>query len=190
MKLIKLDRSILHSKIFLTCVFCIISLILIASLTVYPTQKKKSQLNRKIALLKSKIEKQKALYPLYTKLLQAKKNKKEYSLPTNRLKHININKAEDISPFFTRLAQDTKMGLISTTPVLESLNTQINTITVKTTLQGKLLHFREFLLRLLSYTCVQGIDYLNINSYKGENNKYQLQVLLKLNKSNIKTSYY
>ena len=155
---------------------CLVFLAVLAVVLLIPTQKKISELDRRIVREQSKVEEQKVLHPLYVQLMSelARLEGRDVTEPVD----LSFSK-EGISglwDIFAEMAGASGLQTVTIQPVSESLSDQLQVNAVFT---GPLPAFRQFLLDLGSLAFVSHLEQFVAREVVG-GREYRVTMWLKI----------
>lgn len=146
-------KPIIKDKIYVGLLLLfIIAMVLII---VVPDNLKNKNSDAQIIELKKAQEVQQKLRPLYDKIISRMNVKKLSGLPVEKQESLDRSEIGNISEVFKDLAEKNGLECLQSTPDVDSLSGESNTMLINVVLKGKFRKFRKFLLDMAN------LDYLN-----------------------------
>lgn len=136
----------------------------------------------KIRSLKSEIEEQRLLSPIYQNFMKELAIKGPIVLPLPKRGELESGKLSDISSLFGKKAKRYKLQLVDVIPEIRSLVEGSGSISVGVVLRGDFFDFRKFLIEIGKIPCLEHVEEIQIQPGDG-NKEFRLNVRLALKKS-------
>lgn len=146
------------SIFFLCTAIALVSYILM----LYPNTKLLSRLDGEISSLQAQIEEQKVLSPNYNKFLKMTREDMSGSLPSPPKSKLPQNKIETLPTFFREMARENDLDPVSITMNIKSLANEPGFLVINTLIQGDLLNFRNFLIKLQEVPYIEHMEKISI----------------------------
>lgn len=132
-------------------------------LGIFPSQMKLRDLDLQIAEIKTRIEEQKALFPVFQDLLRRERKLYELGilLPAERAK-LGQDQIGGVSGTLAKAAEVCNLEKLHVTTDLKSLEADVKTLRVRASARGDFLQFRCFLLELNRLPYLHSIDEVRV----------------------------
>lgn len=134
-----------YSMLYLA--LCICGVLAYVALANYPSQRAMDQLDREIAELQIKLEKQKALFPVYQELFEQLKKQDSKSLPFPESTQLSKEHIGETPGMFAEMASRNNLTA-DVIPDVKTIPAGSGVLRVKATVQGDFFDFRNFLVEL------------------------------------------
>jgi hypothetical protein len=167
---------------------CSIGILMFILIGLYPMQSSLSALDEEIAGVKTRIEEQKALFPLYKELAERMRKRRDSELLrySGRIE-LSIDQIDGISTRFREIAEESNLETISITPDPKSLANDSKSMSVSLVMRGDFLKFRRFLFDLETVPYLQHIQEFQIQeALAGREFRLKAWVAVSREKSKLK----
>jgi hypothetical protein len=158
-------------------VLCVIGLSILLLGGIVPASRAIDGLNEDIALMKSRIEKQKVLVPMAASLRKQLTDKKPDILPLPVEGKLSPSQLNTLPAVFRTAAKASGMKLLSALPNVNALAGNAQVITVDVNLRGDFSAFRKFLLHVGGMPYVHHVEEIEVQADpKNRDYKVKIQV--------------
>ena len=144
---------------------------------IIPANRSMSELDKKITEVKSRIDEQQTLAPLYQSLRSMNEKQDPGSLPLTEKVKLSQSKINTIPLIFSTAAKMSGMSLISATPSLSTLTGDLQLLPVNIVLKGEFINFRKYLINIGGIPYVQHIEEITIQA-KPDTKEFNVKVLV------------
>ena len=143
--------------------FCGGGILAFVLLGIVPSHMKLRELDLEISTVKTRIEEQESLFPVFQDLLQKERMLYELGLllPSTRSR-LSQDQIGGISGTLGQTAEKCNLEIINVATDLKSLEADVKTLRVRASVKGEFLQFRCFLLELNRLPYLQSIDELRV----------------------------
>ncbi len=146
----------------------------------YSSRKSLGALEMKITKIRSHIEEQKALSPVYNDLLEKMRVKGSDILPSPIKSRLPQDKTEEIPIIFREIAKKCNLDAVSIIPDVKSLDRDSGFLLVNAFVKGNFFDFRKFLIELGKVSYLEHIEEIHIQETIG-GKELRLKIWLALN---------
>ncbi len=158
----------LPAKINTYLLICIGGLILFFVFVIYPYHRSLANADLDIKTIKSRIEEQKILYPVFMDLLKKARVKESKGLPFPEKVKLARDDAGKISSIFQDIAQKTNFKLINIIPDSDSLEEGSEHFKVDLVMKGAFADFRNFLVALGEVPYLEHVERIQVRTVKND----------------------
>ena len=132
----------------LTFLVCLIGVLVLALLTIFPNFSTLRAQKREIASLKTMLKEHEILQPVYHALVDKSRVSPEMLLPFPEKKPLKRSKLSGLATDIQFIAEENNLTLTSIVPNLESMEGDNNRLNVDIVLTGQFMSLRRFLIKL------------------------------------------
>lgn len=143
---------------------CLLGLAAFGALGFYPSYRELRALRSRACQLQVEIRRQEIMRPLYKKLVEKTRRQREKALPFPKQTRLPREQADDLTPLFTRLAQQAGLVLLRVIPDVDSLAETPGRLSVDVTLKGPFNALRDYIVRLGGLPYLEHIEEVRIQA--------------------------
>lgn len=136
-------------------------------LVIYPYQASLAAADQEIKRLKSRIEEQKVLYPVFKDLLRKARVEETRGLPFPQKVKLARDDTTKLSTVFREIAQKSRLHIVDIAPQVDSLLDNTGFLRLKLDLQGDFFDLRNFLIMLKELPYFESLDQIQIRTAEG-----------------------
>lgn len=162
------------------CLICSLSILAFIALGIYPAQRSLGSMDMEISKLRSSIEEQNMLFPVYAQLQQRIQLKGSDILSSPVGTKLSIDKIEKLPSIFKTIAQKYNLTALAVSPDVMSFGSDSEFLLVNVVIQGKFFDFRNFLIELVNLAYLEKIEQILIER-AAKTKKFNLKIWLAMN---------
>ena len=159
---------------------CSLSILAFLALLIYPSQRSLGNMDMEISKIRSGIEEQNMLFPVYVQLQQRLQLKGSDILSSPVGTKLSIDKIEKLPSIFKKIAQEYNLTALSVAPDVMSFGSDSDFLLVDVVIQGNFLDFRKFLIELVNLDYLEKIERIRIER-ADRAKKFNLKIWLAMN---------
>ena len=159
---------------------CSLSILAFIALGIYPSQRSLGSMDLEISKIRSSIEEQNMLFPVYAQLQQRIQFKGSDILSSPVGTKLSIDKIEKLPSIFKKIAQKYNLTALSVAPDVMSFGSDSEFLLVNVVIQGKFFDFRKFLIELVNLAYLEQIEQIRIER-ADRAKKFNLKIWLAMN---------
>lgn len=159
---------------------CSLSILAFIALWIYPSQRSLGSLDLEISKIRSGIEEQNVLFPVYAQLQKKIQIKGSDILSSPVGTKLSIDKIEKLPSIFGKTAQKYNLTALSVAPDVMSFGSDSDFLLVDVVIQGNFFDFRKFLIELVNLACLEKIEQIRIER-ADKAKKFNLKIWLAMN---------
>jgi len=137
-----------YSSTVRNLVVCLCGLVGFAMLSVFPSYRALSAVDKEIADLRKEIEAQKVLYPLFQNLQAFAQREPPSQLPYPKPERLSREEAGNVSMLLQRLARESEFTVVRIMPDMVSFSGESDYLKINAVLRGDFANIRPLLIRL------------------------------------------
>ena len=146
---------------------CVCGILLFIFLVIYPNQASLAEADAEIGKLKSRIEEQKILYPVFRDLLRKVRLKETEGLPFPQKTKLIRDDTAKIFSVFKEIVQKSNFRIEDISPDVDALGEDIGYLKMNLVIKGDFSDLRNFLLELEKLPYLEHIERIQIRSSQG-----------------------
>lgn len=156
------------------CGLCILTFIVVG---IYPNHLAMGQMDEEINALRTKIQSQKLLHPIYLKLIKQMQQKPPEGLPLPEKTTIDKDDIDSINDKFFSIAQSSGVNFESASPDPSSYLEETSWLTMNVVFSGDFFNLRRLLMNISQQPYLNKIDHLELKT-EGDRKQIRLKLIL------------
>jgi hypothetical protein len=166
------------SQSMMLFVVCGAGILAFALFVILPAQRLSAEIDQEIIALKSRVEEQRVLAPLFTSLLEKAKAPVASELPQPARAKLSRQEIGDVPRRLRELAAVHRMSVREAAPDINSLTDASNRFLLRMAATGSFLDLRGFLLDLGGLPYLESIEEIDIRAVEGGSEEITLKLWL------------
>jgi len=159
---------------------CSLIILVFIALWIYPSQRSLGSMDLEISKIRSSIEEQNLLFPVYAQLQKRIQLKGSDILSSPVGTKFSIDKIEKLPSIFKEIAQKYNLTALSVAPDIMSFGSDSEFLLVNIVIQGKFFDFRKFFIELVNLAYLEKIEQIRIER-AAKAKKFNLKIWLAMN---------
>lgn len=159
--------SLLPTQSLVLCMLCAAGILVFLLFIILPTQRVSAELDREIDGLKSRIEEQKILFPVFKNLFEKSKPPATKSVSAPARTKVSREAIAGVPKRLQEMAAVHRLSVREIVPEVNTLMDASNRFLVRLTAAGQFADLRGFLVELGSLSFFDGIEEIDIRAVEG-----------------------
>jgi hypothetical protein len=168
--------SLLPTQSLVLCMLCAAGILVFLLFIILPEQRLSAELDRDIDGLKSRIEEQKVLSPVFKNLFERSKAPAAKGMPVPPRTKVSRGEIAGVPKRLQDMAAAHRLNVREIVPEVNTLMDASNRFLVRLTAAGQFTDLRGFLIDLGSLSFFDGIEEIDIRAVEGGGEEFGLKI--------------
>jgi hypothetical protein len=168
--------SILPTQSLVLCALCAAGILVFVLFIILPVQRLSAELDQEIGGLKSRVEEQKVLYPVFQNLFEKSKRPAAKGTPVSPRTKASRGEIAGVPKRLQDMAATHRLTVREVVPEVNTLMDASNRFLVRLTAVGQFTDLRGFLNDLGALSFFDGIEEIDIRALEGGGEEFGLKI--------------